>query len=119
MGDELRIVPPGQGALDAGEDHGERVWVLDPGHGLRERLGGGVLGLPLGVGVPENQEPLGHIDLGDGLLTRGVYISPWMGVGLGGLGGRGEGRRGCYVTRYVTCDVFCLTRPVPGLTFGA
>lgn len=119
MGDELRVVPAGQGALDAGEDYGKRVWVLDPGHGLRERLGGGVLGLPLGVGVPESQEALGHIDLRNGPLTRGVYISPWMGVGLGGLGGRGEGRSGRYVTRYVTSDVFCLTRPVPSLTFGA
>lgn len=120
MWDELRVVPAGQGAFDAGKDHGKRVWVLDPDHGLRERFGGGVLGLPLGVGLPERQETLRQIDLGDAPLASGIYLSPWMGVGLGGLGGRGEGRRGVtlrYVTRYVTSDALSLPRPITSLAF--
>ncbi|MNX84570.1 hypothetical protein D3C86_1163770 [compost metagenome] len=90
--DEIGIGPAGQGALDPGEDHGQRVVLGDPAHGFRERLGCGVLADLPGVGLPERQEASRHIGL-RGPSTRGESLTRCGGRLLGGLGGRRKGER--------------------------
>jgi len=90
---EIGISPAGQGALDPGEDHGQRVVLGDPAHGLRERLGCCVFGHLARVGLPERQEASRQIGF-RGALTRGEYLSRCGGRLLGGLGGRRKGERG-------------------------
>lgn len=92
MWNELRVGPAGQGPLDPGEDHGQRVVLGDPAHGFRERLGCGVFADLPGVGLPERQEASRQINLGGG-LTRGESHTRCGGGLLGGLGGRREGER--------------------------
>jgi len=92
VGDEIRIVPTGQGSPQAIEDRRDGVGAIRPGQGFGELLRRRVLADLPGVGCPELDEALGVISLRNGLLARGRYISPWMGGLLGGLGGRREGR---------------------------
>ncbi|MNE97264.1 hypothetical protein D3C80_1955820 [compost metagenome] len=73
MRDEIGIGPAGQGALDASEDHGRRVVLGDPAHGLREGFGCGVLADLPGVGLPERQEAFGPIGFRGGFPLIDIH----------------------------------------------